>query len=139
MLEIALLDLFVDLAHAGSSAAAPTSVSATQPTLWLPWGVEVLPIVVHGFRIVPTPLPSSLCFPQVQTATWRCGHQWCSSCLHLHSTLCHHSSDCCYGQVGIATGVVNGALLHPFNAIKYRCVLLLPRHHNAAFTILPAL
>ena len=55
MLEITLLDLFVDLAHAGSSAAAPTSVSATQPTHWLPWGVEVLPIVRHGFRLVPTP------------------------------------------------------------------------------------
>jgi hypothetical protein len=41
--------------------------------------------------------------------------------------------------VGIATGVLNGALLHPFNAIKYRCVLLLPLLHNAAFTIIPAL
>jgi hypothetical protein len=78
-------------------------------------------------------------FPQVQTAIRRCGHQWCHRCLHFRSTLCHNSSDCCHEQVGVATGVVNGALLHPFNAIKYRCSLLLTLHHNAAFAIVPAL
>jgi hypothetical protein len=26
----------------------------------------------------------------------------------------------CFAQVGIATGVANGALIHPFNAVKYR-------------------
>ena len=64
------------------------------------------------------PLPPLLPFSQARTATTRCGRQWCIP-PHLKCTFCTEQLhwNC---QVGIATGVANGALLHPLNAIKYR-------------------